>query len=218
MGIFRLLLKSAAMCATLGLVAVSCGGSGTTASTATASGSAASGPASTTAQNQSASSMVERGKYLVTIGGCNDCHSPKMLGPNGPQPDESRLLSGHPENAKVDKSFVPTNGTPWIYATTSDMTAWSGPWGVSFAANLTPDPNTGLRSGVWTEDVFIKALRSGKHMGTSRDILPPMPWPEISMMTDEDLKAIWGYLGSIPPVMNHVPEPLPPGGGSGGSR
>jgi hypothetical protein len=86
-------------------------------------------------------------------------------------------------------------------------TAWAGPWGVSFTANLTPDENTGL--GIWTEDMFIKALREGKHMGTSRPILPPMPWPFIGKYSDEDLKAIFAYLKSIKPIVNHVPEPLP---------
>jgi cytochrome c553 len=201
-------LAAAGLCATFALATVACGGDSRTAD----STPAASQPAAVA--SQAASSPVERGKYLVTVGGCNDCHSPKTFGPNGPQPDTSRLLSGHPENAKIDKSFVPPKGSPWAYATTSDMTAWGGPWGVSFAANLTPDTNTGLRSGVWTEDLFIKALRSGKHMGTSRDILPPMPWPEVSQLTDDDLKAIWAYLGTIPPVINHVPDPIPPAGGT----
>jgi hypothetical protein len=77
-----------------------------------------------------------------------------------------------------------------------------------FAANLTPDKNTGL--GIWTEDMFIKAIRTGKHMGTSRDILPPMPWQAFAQMTDADLKGIFAYLQSIPAVTNHVPDPIPP--------
>lgn len=84
-----------------------------------------------------------------------------------------------------------------------------------FAANLTPDTNTGLGSGVWTEELFIKALRTGKHMGTSRDILPPMPWPALAQMSDEDLKAIWAYLGTIPAITNHVPDPVQPAAGPG---
>lgn len=161
-----------------------------------------------------ATSAVERGKYLVTLSGCNDCHSPKVFGPNGPQPDPARLLSGHPEDEKISAPFTPPGGSPWVAAASSDFTAWSGPWGISFAANLTPDTNTGLRSGVWTEDLFIKAIRTGKHMGTSRDILPPMPWPELSKLTDEDLKAIWAYLGTLKPVTNHVPDPIPPVAGT----
>jgi hypothetical protein len=98
---------------------------------------------------------------------------------------------------------------PWVIATNQDLT-WSGPSGLSFAANLTPDTQTGLRSGVWTEELFIKALRTGKHIGTARDILPPMPWPDFAQLTDDDLKAIWAYLGTIPPIQNQVPDPIPP--------
>ena len=89
-------------------------------------------------------------------------------------------------------------------------TAWSGPWGVSFAANLTPDKDTGITSGVWTEALFVKALQSGKHMGTARDILPPMPWNWYGQLSEDDLKAIYAYLLTIPPVKNHVPDPIPP--------
>lgn len=157
-----------------------------------------------------AQTTIERGRVLVTIGGCHDCHSPKKFGPKGPEPDPDRLLSGHPEGAPVTSPFKPSG--PWSYATNDIMTAWSGPWGISFAANLTPDTNTGLRSGVWTEEIFIKAMRTGKHMGTSRDILPPMPWPAVAQMSDDDLRAIWAYLGTIPPITNHVPDPIPPSG------
>lgn len=159
-----------------------------------------------------AQSPVERGKYLVTIGSCNDCHTPKKMTPQGPAPDMDRMLSGHPENVKVTATFAPAKGAPWIAATNGDLTAWGGPWGVSFTANLTPDTNTGLRSGVWTEELFIKALRTGKHMGTAREILPPMPWQFIGQMTDDDLKAVWAYLGTIPAIKNHVPDPIPPAG------
>lgn len=169
-------------------------------------------PPSATTTTTPAQSPVERGKMLVTFGGCHDCHSPKKYGPKGPEPDVDRLLSGHPEGAKVDAPFKPTSGSSWIAATNEHFTAWSGPWGISFAANLTPDPLTGLRSGVWTEELFIKALRTGKHMGTARDIQPPMPWQDISSLGDDDLKAIWAYLGSIRPVVNHVPAPLGPDG------
>ena len=88
------------------------------------------------------------------------------------------------------------------------MTAWAGPWGISFAANLTPDQNTGL--GIWTEDMFLNAIRKGRHMGVSRRILPPMPWQVFRNLTDEDLKAIFAYLRSVPPVHNRVPEPVEP--------
>ena len=166
---------------------------------------AAAAPAAAPVQTQ-----VERGRMLVIGGLCHDCHTPKKFGPKGPEPDMDRMLSGHPEGDKVAGPYKPAAGSPWIIATSADLTAWSGPWGVSFPANLTPDANTGLRSGVWTEELFIKAMRTGKHMGTARDILPPMSWPFIGQLSDDDLKAIWAYLGTIPAISNHVPEPIPP--------
>ena len=96
----------------------------------------------------------------------------------------------------------------WLMAGAATNTAWAGPWGISYTANLTPDQNTGI--GIWTEDMFIKSMRDGKHMGTSRTILPPMPWPWYAQMRDEELKAIFAYLKSIPPIRNHVPDPTPP--------
>ena len=153
---------------------------------------------------------IERGKMLVIGGACHDCHTPKKLGPHGPEPDMDRMLSGHPENITVTAPYKPAPGNAWAYGVSADLTAWSGPWGVSFPANLTPDTLTGLRSGVWTEALFIKALRTGKHMGTARDILPPMPWNFYGQLSDEDLKAIWAYLGTIPAIRNHVPDPIPP--------
>ena len=161
-----------------------------------------------------AMSQIEHGRMLVIGGACHDCHTPKKFGPNGPEPDVDRMLSGHPEDIKVTAPYQPAPGSPWAYAASADLTAWSGPWGVSFPANLTPDTNTGLRSGVWTEALFIKALRTGKHMGIARDILPPMPWNFYGQLSDDDLKAIWAYLGTIRPISNHVPDPIPPAGAS----
>ena len=157
-----------------------------------------------------AQSAVERGKMLVIGGACHDCHTPKKFGPKGPEPDMDRMLSGHPEDIKVAAPFKPAPGSPWTIATTDDLTAWSGPWGVSFPANLTPDTLTGLRSGVWTEELFIKALRTGKHMGTARDILPPMPWMFYGQLSDEELKAIWRTRArsSRSPT---TPDPIPAG-------
>lgn len=155
--------------------------------------------------------MIERGKYLVTLAGCNDCHSPKVFTPMGPVPDTTRLLSGAPADAKVPE--IP-NGViapdKWGALTTNDLTTWAGPWGVSFARNLTPDVATGI--GSWTEEIFIKALRTDKDMGEGRDILPPMPWPMIAQSTDADLKAIFAYLKSLKPVENAVPDPIAPTG------
>lgn len=159
-----------------------------------------------------AQTPVERGELLVTIGGCLDCHTPKTFGPNGPEPDMERMLSGHPEDVPVSAPFRPAPGSSWTIAANDHATAWSGPWGISFTTNLTPDTLTGLRSGVWTEDIFIQALRTGKHMATARVILPPMPWQMIGQLSDDDIKAIWAYLGTIPAILNHVPDPIPPTG------
>lgn len=151
--------------------------------------------------------IVKRGEYLVRYGGCNDCHTPLKFGPNGPEPDMSRQLSGHPEDTKLPPPDLKPG--PW-FAATAGMTAWTGPWGISYAANLTPDINTGM--GIWTEDMFLKAMRTGKHMGAGREILPPMPWQSLGSLTDDDLKAVFAYLKSIPAIKNRVPDPLPPAG------
>ncbi len=174
-------------------------------------------PASSAPAAAPAQTPAERGKVLVIAGGCNDCHTTKKLGPNGPEPDMSRMLSGHPEDIKITAPYKPVPGSPWTIGTTDTLTAWSGPWGVSFSANLTPDQNTGTGAGgPWTEELFVKALKSGKHLGTSRDILPPMPWNWYSQLSDEDLKAIWAYLRTIPAISNHVPDPIPPAGAPAG--
>jgi cytochrome c553 len=165
------------------------------------------------AQAAPAQSAIERGKYLTLVGGCNDCHTPKTFGPNGLVPDMTRELSGHPSGDKLPalpKDLIGPKG--WGAITNNHFTAWSGPWGVSFAMNLTPDKLTGL--GTWTPDVFVSAIRTGKHMGAGRPILPPMPWPWYSKLTDDDLKAIFAYLQTLKPVNNPIPEPLPPGSGA----
>ncbi len=155
---------------------------------------------------------VERGKYLIALGGCHDCHTPKVAGPGGaPAPDASKLLSGHPEKLPPP-SWSPDDMKRNVAATTNEMlTAWAGPWGVSFAINLTPDKETGIAE--WSEENFIQAIRTGKHQGqpNARDILPPMPWFDMKDLTDRDLKAIWAYLRSLPPIKNQAPFPMSPG-------
>jgi mono/diheme cytochrome c family protein len=154
------------------------------------------------------SATVERGRYLVTLGGCNDCHSPKVFTPKGPQVDAAKMLSGHPANEKLPTVPAGALGPQgWGAITNNGLTAWVGPWGTSFSANLTPDP-TGI--GKWTPDDFIKAMRTGQHLGVGRPILPPMPWQDIGKLTDADLRAMFAYLKSLPPVANQVPAPLPP--------
>lgn len=165
-------------------------------------------------------SPVTRGEYLMTLGGCHDCHTPKIIGPNGiPTLDAAKLLSGHPESQPAPSWSPDDMKQKNVAASTNDsLTAWAGPWGVSFAANLTPDNATGI--GEWSEEMFIKTLRSGKHQGypNGRDILPPMPWFNLKEANEADLKAMWAYLKTLPPIKNQVPFPVPPGAPAGSDR
>ena len=148
---------------------------------------------------------IERGKYLVAITACNDCHTPFKLGPKGPAPDMSRMLSGHPQGVEMPPPPA-LKDWPWIWAGAGTNTAFAGPWGISYAINLTPDSTTGM--GNWTEEMFTQAMRTGKHMGMARPILPPMPWQAYANLTDDDMRAMYAYLRSIPPLRNRVPEAI----------
>ena len=165
--------------------------------------------ADSVAMQGASQSSAARGKYLVDAGGCDDCHTPKNFTPKGPVPDMSRRLSGAPAVAKappVPAGTIGPNG--WGALGSNDMTFWAGPWGISFAANLTPDKTTGI--GNWTEEAFVKSMRTGKHKGVLRDILPPMPWQSIGQLNDEDLRAMFAYMMSVKPIVSKVPDPIPP--------
>ena len=128
---------------------------------------------------------LARGEMLTWVGGCNDCHTPGgMYG----APDLNRRLSG------------------------SEL-GWQGPWGVSYAKNLTPDYETGL--GKWSEQDIASALRTGVRPDGSH-LLPPMPWVGYARMSDEDMSALVTYLKSVPAVSHKVPNPIPPGQRAGG--
>lgn len=166
-------------------------------------------PSLSFASDSHSDDLVKRGKYLVEFGGCNDCHTPKIFTKQGPRPNLKKLLSGYQASGKLPKLPNGVLGPKkWGAITNNDLTAWVGPWGVSFAANLTPDKKTGL--GNWTAETFIQAMRSGKHQGNGRNILPPMPWFSLAALSDDDLKAIFSFLQSIPAVNNKVPQPKPP--------
>jgi hypothetical protein len=155
--------------------------------------------------NFSDKEMIARGKYLVQTSGCHDCHTPKVMTPNGPELDTTRLLSGHPK----DQPLGPVVKTQdWILFNNT-LTAAVGPWGVSYAANLTPD-DTG--TGNWKYEQFVTVIRKGKYKGleNSRMLLPPMPWQMFRSMKDEDLQAIFAYLKSLPKIDNLVPTPISP--------
>ena len=160
------------------------------------------------ANQKPAPEVIARGKDLVKHGMCHDCHTPKTFEGGKMGFDYTRELSGHPADSKmppIDKKALQPGY--WVMAT-PDLTAWVGPWGVSYAANLTPDDQTG--TGLWTADVFIKAVRTGKHMGEGRPILPPMPYEFVGDMSDDDLKAIFAYMHSLKPIKNVVPQPVAP--------
>lgn len=151
--------------------------------------------------------QIDRGQYLVGIMGCRDCHSPKTMTAQGPAPDMTRDLSGHPASmpvGKINKDAL----NDWVLFNMMN-TAAVGPWGVSFSANLTPDP-TGI--GNWSEEQFIIALTEGKSKGirTARPLLPPMPWQNYTGMKKEDIVTMFAYLKSIKPIQNAVPQPITP--------
>jgi mono/diheme cytochrome c family protein len=148
--------------------------------------------------------MVKRGEYLVSAVGCHDCHTPHKMGPQGLEPEMSLALSGHQAGQQLPPPPAP-NG-PWIFSGTGSFTAWSGPWGISYTQNLTPDPETGL--GNYTEEQFVMTIREGKKQGRGRALLPPMPWQVIRNFSDEDLKSIYAYLRTIKPIKNKVPDPV----------
>jgi mono/diheme cytochrome c family protein len=153
--------------------------------------------------------QVKRGAYLVTTSGCHDCHTPMKFDPalGMPVPQMDRMLSGHPVGAP-DPVSEPGKGDNAVIGPT--FTAFKLPFGTVYAQNLTPDAETGL--GLWSEDDFLRTVRSGKHRGAEagRPILPPMPWRNVQQMSDDDIKAIYAYLQSIPAVKNQVPEPKVP--------
>jgi mono/diheme cytochrome c family protein len=151
---------------------------------------AVSTPASAQQGNNAA---VERGRYLVRITGCHDCHSPKV---QGMTPNLDLALSGRPASTQL-----PSETKTEVHAS-ADLTAWTGPWGYSVASNLTPDPATGIGTR-YNEASFIATMRTGKKPNGT-PIMPPMPSEVYQNMTDDDLKAIFAYLRTIKPIRNPV--------------
>jgi mono/diheme cytochrome c family protein len=127
-----------------------------------------------------AETPVERGKYLVGIGGCNDCHTPGyFLG----KPDANRFLAGSDVGF-----FVPGLGT------------FVGP-------NLTSDKETGL--GLWSQNEIVAAIQAGV-TPDGRELAPMMPWAAFAKLTKADAYAIAAYLKSLPPVKHQVAGPFGP--------
>jgi len=152
-------------------------------------------------------SLIKRGEYLVATIGCDDCHSPKKMGPKGPELDLEHRFGGHIANSPLGKADPSVMKNGWLLFS-QDLTAMMGPWGISYAANISSDAS-GI--GNWSEEQFIKCLREGKMKGMdeTRPLLPPMPWQNFGKMNDTDLKAIFAYLKTTKPVENVVPAPKP---------
>ena len=124
--------------------------------------------------------QIERGKYLVTLGGCNDCHTPGYF---FGKPDATRILGGSEVGFEI----------PGL--------------GVFHGPNLTPDDDTGL--GKWSTDEIVKAITTG-HRPDGRVLAPIMPWHALAKLTPEDSRAIVAFLKSLPAVKNKVPGPFGP--------
>jgi mono/diheme cytochrome c family protein len=123
---------------------------------------------------------VARGKYMVSLMGCTDCHTPgHFLG----KEDASRFLGGSEVGFAI----------PGL--------------GVFYGPNLTSDKDTGL--GNWTEAQIITALTTGKRPD-GRMLAPSMPWRGFANLTKADAEAIAAYLKSLPPIKNKVPGPFGP--------
>lgn len=150
--------------------------------------------------------LLERGAYMVNAIGCDDCHTPKKMTEFGPAPDMELRFSGHP----ADQPFTGDYKLTANYALFShSLTAALGPWGISYASNISSDA-TGI--GNWSLEQFTRAIREGKSKGleNGRMLLPPMPWSNFKNLTDEDIKAIFYYLKSSKPIRNIVPAPVSP--------
>ena len=164
------------------------------------------GPQGQTATGKAA--QIARGKYLVDIMGCHDCHTPTKMGPNGPEWDLTRALSGHPEEHVMPPA--PAAQGPWIASIADTFTAFASPAGTVFTRNLTPDKETGL--GDWTVEEFIATMKTGRERGKGRPVLPPMPVQNLRNLSDTDIRALFAYLQSIPAIKNRIPQPIEPEG------
>ena len=151
---------------------------------------------------------IERGKYLVNVLGCTDCHTPKRMTEKGPVPDMERFLMGFDSSGSLPP--IPGNLPigPWVLFS-GDLTAAVGPWGISYAGNITPH-ETGI--GTWSLEQFKVAIQEGKYKGqdNSRSLMPPMPVEAYKNLRDGDVAAIFSYLQSIKPIENVVPGYQPP--------
>lgn len=153
---------------------------------------------------------VERGKRLVELGGCSMCHTPKVKTTLGYKPDKDKFMSGYPSDKPLPDlpyAEIMTGEAEKKFYTT-DATIWVGRWGVSFAPNLTPDPETGI--GSWKEEDFIEIFQGNKHFAEGQQVTTPMPVNVYSQLNFFELRSIFIYLQTLEPVSNEVPTRIPP--------
>jgi hypothetical protein len=117
-------------------------------------------------------------------------------------PDLARAFSGHPAGAPDPTAKY---AQPDIGVIGPTFTSFSLPFGIVYSSNITSDLTTGI--GAWTEQSFIRSMRTGKRGGVGRPILPPMPWFNLVGATDDDLRAMFAFLQSTPPIRNAVAKP-----------
>jgi mono/diheme cytochrome c family protein len=135
-------------------------------------------PSPAEAQGRASPQQIGRGKYLASLGGCSDCHTPGyFLG----KPDMTRYLAGSEVGFEI----------PGL--------------GVFHGPNLTPDKETGL--GSWTDKQIIDAMQKGTRPD-GRVLAPIMPWRALAKLSPQDAQAIVAYLRSIPAVKSRVPGPF----------
>ena len=148
--------------------------------------------------------LVKKGEHLVATLDCEICHSPKKMGPQGPELIPEKRFGGHQNGTQLPPTDEKMLKSGWVLFA-PDFTSFIGPWGQSYAGNISSD-STGI--GMWTLEQFKKVIREGKFKGldNTRPILPPMPWPAYKNLYDDDLEAIFAFLKSTTPVHNVVPQ------------
>jgi mono/diheme cytochrome c family protein len=115
--------------------------------------------------------LIERGKYLVQVSGCNDCHTPGYLMSEGKTPEKD-----------------------WLKG---DTFGWHGPWGTTYPPNLR---------------LFVKDLSEAQWIHEAKTLKrrPPMPWFNLNIMSDDDLRAMYHFIKSLGDPGLPAPAYIPP--------
>ncbi len=152
---------------------------------------------------------IEIGQAVVEGWNCTFCHSPQIQGPDGKFiADPKRFMSGHPSDEELPTvpDMVMTSPEWMEFLDNLDSTVWATDNLIVFSANLTPDDETGI--GTWSETEFVETIREGRHKGIERRIKYPMPWQELSELSNEELLSVYEYLMTLEPVDNKVPPSI----------